>query len=84
VTAASPLGGPPADHQEPGAVGVETFKDRGVIGRFQDLRAVKQQWPFDVLMKVVILYGEQDGWPAHDPLLALGGSYANQQRPSIL
>jgi len=49
----------------------EAFKDRGLTGRLQDLGAANEQWPFDVLAQVVVLYGEQDSWPGHGPLLPL-------------
>ena len=58
-------------YQEPRAMGFEALKDRVVTGRFQDLDAVNEQRPFYLLVQVVVLYGEQDSWPGHGPLLAL-------------
>ncbi len=36
-----------------------------------ELDAVQKQWPFYLPMRVMVLYGEQDCWPGHHPLLAL-------------
>jgi len=56
-------------YQKSRVMGFEAFKDRGVTGRLQDLGAVNEQRPFYLLVQVVVLYGEQDSWPVHGPLL---------------
>jgi len=68
-------------------MGFEAFKDRVVTGRFQDLGAMNEQRPFYLLVQVVVLYGEQDSWPGHGPLLpllALQGGIVIDRRASIL